>query len=164
MLRFFFNRESKVVMAMEIIGLFFLSLIVIEWWSAVKTAGVKTALFLYILIYLIIRAFASLSWYDKNGLNRLFPPKLKIKAPAEGEKYQGIELQFKKAMVPTSYILAIFSGLLLGGAPGWILYIAVFLLIVIVHVNFILLYFHIKDKETLPINYFTHNKHLKTTE
>ena len=143
MLKFFFNKDSKVVLGMEILGVTTLIMLLVTLWPAGKTIPIKIAFILYIVLYIFIRVFASLRWYK------------------DAERYEGIELQFKRAMVPTSYILPLSNILLLIGGPGVLLYFSDFLLIVIAHVNVILIYFHLKDRETLKVNYFTHNKHLK---
>lgn len=146
MLKFFFNKESKVVYAMEALGILVLAALVMTWWPAGKSAAIKTAFYLFVGLYIFIRIFATVRWY-KNAA-----------------RYEGIELQFKKALVPTSYIIPIFGGAVLFGAPPYILYFADLLLIVIAHVNIILIYFHVKDRESLPVNYFTHNKHLTNSD
>jgi hypothetical protein len=145
MLKQLFNKESKVVYAMEIVGIACLAGLVFTWWPSGKSLATQIAFYLFVGLYLFIRVFATVRWY-KNAA-----------------RFEGIESQFKKALVPTSYILALISGLLLIGAPAFILYIADFILLIITHVNVILIYFHIRDRETLPVNYFTHNKHLTDT-
>lgn len=164
MLKFFFNKESKVVYAMEALGVIFLIALVVTWWPSGKSVSQQTAFFLYIILYLFMRFCTIAKWYDTNGRNTLIPPALSTKHETQDtrhEKHPGIELHFKKVMVPTSYILAIFSLFLLIGAPGFMLYFADFLLVIIAHVNMILIYFHVKDKETVPVNYFSHNKYLE---
>lgn len=145
--------------AMEVLGAASLLALILKWWPSGRSAPLKICFFLYIFEYLFIRFFASVKCYDSAGMARLQPRTFSL-FPV-GKTYEGIELQFKKAMVPTSYIIPIFGLLLLLGTPSFFLYLAVLLLTVIAHVNVILLYFHLKDKETLPVNYFTHNKHLK---
>lgn len=163
MLKFFFNKESKVVYTMEIVGAVLLITLLVHWWPSGRPIAHQVAFYLFIIEYILIRFCVVVKWYDEDGKNAfILPlPGTGNRQPGTGkEKYKGIDLQFKKAMVPTSYILALISALLLIGAPAAVLYFADFLLAVIVHVNIILIYFHVKDKETLPVNYFTHNRHL----
>lgn len=157
MLKFFFNKESKVVYTMEVLGLVCLILLLTIWWPGGKNFWPQLAFYLFILEYAFIRICAMAKWYDKDGRNTF----ILTKPYKRDTKYEGIELQFKKALVPTSYIMAVFGGLLIAGAPAFVLYIGDFLLAVIAHVNVILIYFHIKDNEPLPVNHFTHNKHLR---
>lgn len=144
MLKLFFNKKSPVVYAAEAIGVALFVILIVDRWPSEKTIAQQVVFYIYIFEYLFIRLFASIKWY-KNA-----------------ERYEGIELQFKKAMVPASYIIAIFNLILLVNGPVFLLYIAIFLLTIFAHVNVILIYFYIKDKESLPINYFTHGKYLKT--
>lgn len=145
MLKFFFNKESKIVYVMEALGVIGIFTLIATSWPVGKTIIQLAGFYTFIGLYIFIRIFASLRWY-RNA-----------------ERYEGIELQFKKALVPTSYIMPMFSALLLLGSPAFVLYFADLLLIVIAHVNVILIYFHLRDHESLPVNYFTHNKHLTET-
>lgn len=163
MLKLFFNKESKLVYAMEILGLFLLIILVAFKWPSAQSTTVKIAFYILIAEYLIMKTFAILRWYDDDGVNTImFPKSLTKKREVElqEEKYPGIELQLKKAMVLAAYMISIFPALLLLGLPGEILWIPDILLALMGHVGIILVFFHMKDKEKVPVNFFTHNKHL----
>lgn len=95
---------------------------------------------IYLFLYLFLRFCTTVRWH--RGAKR----------------YEGIELQFKKAMIPTSYILAMTSGVGFVTGSSILLWLAISLLAIIAHVNCILLTLHYKDKNTTPINYFSGNK------
>jgi len=142
MLSFFFNRFSKTVLLMEIAGF---SLMAIDF-ALTARRGPSPSLVLILmvlLLYAFIRYCASRRWY--KGVPR----------------YSGIELQFKKAMVPTSYTMAL-TGLLFLAWPSAIWPgIALLFLAVVAHVNVILLYLRNKDTDPTPVNYFTSGKFLE---
>lgn len=158
MLKFFFNKESRIVYAMEIAGIACLITLFLSGWTSGKSGVAHAAFYLFVGLYIFIRVFATLNLYSNDG-----QPLLQWCTANLFQKriYRGIELQLKKAMVPTSYIIPIFGGMMLAGAPSFVLYIADLLLVVIAHVNIILLYFYIKDKEPSPVNFFTHNNYSK---
>ncbi len=163
MLKLFFNKESRVVLAAECVGILTLIALVVSWWPGGKATIWQLLFFFYIFEYLFIRFFATFRWYDDAGKNTFRWQWIWDKKDVSAEnKYEGIELHLKKGLVPTSYLLPLFNILLLIGAPGAILIFPVVLFALIAHVNVILIYFHIKDKETLPVNFFTHNKYLNT--
>lgn len=141
----------------EILGILFLVLNILPF-GKTKLGSINFILFIF--LYLFIRFLSVARWYGADGKNVLVPSGW-VNPFSSNENFEGIELQFKKAMVPTSYILPFFMFLLLIGAPAFILLFANILLLVIAHVAVILLYFHARDKEALPVNYYTHNKHLK---
>lgn len=134
MLKFFFHRFSKVVYLMEILGVLF----TVGWIFQTQTIPIPFAI--YLSTYLFLRFCTSVRWH--KGAKR----------------YEGIELQFKKAMIPTSYIIAITSGVGFFTHSTLFLWLAIPFLVIIAHVNVILLYLHCKDKNTTPINYFSANK------
>ncbi|MBT3182469.1 MAG: hypothetical protein HN337_08195 [Deltaproteobacteria bacterium] len=90
------------------------------------------------LLYAFIRFCATKKWY-----------------PPEAPRYSGIELHFKKALVPVGYILAIFGifGILFDPTP--FLISEVILFIIIGHVDVILIYIHRKDNDPTPVNAFS---------
>lgn len=139
MLKFFFNRFSKVVYTMEILGV----LLTVGW--VTQTKAVSIPLVIYLVEYLSLRFCATLRWH--KGAKR----------------YEGIELQFKKAMIPTSYIMVLTSGVGYFTGTTFLLWVAIFLLAILLHVNVILLYLHWKDKNTTPINYFSSNQFRKAS-
>ena len=138
MIKFFFNRFSKMVVIMEVIG--FLFLVVDFFYIFSEKSFVKILLFVVVLFeYIFIRFCATKRWHK------------------EVPRFSGIELHLKKAMVPTSYIIAIFAGLAFFGFPVFSYAVAAFVLLVIAHVNVILIYFYLRDKDKTPVNYFTGN-------
>jgi len=139
MLKFLFNRFSKVVYAMEILGV---ALTAAWYWQGPLA---KIAFLIYIVEYLLIRFCATKRWYS------------------QAKRYEGIELQFKKAMIPTSYILAITSGLGFSTGSTIMLWAAIFLFAILLHVNVILLYLHYRDKNSTPVNFYSANKYLNAS-
>lgn len=137
MIKLFFNRFSKIVLIMEMAGVLLVSVASVSLFMSGAGGFLKALLVTVLVEYAFIRFCASFRWYE--GVPRFW----------------GIELQFKKALVPTSYIMAI-SGLVILALPNSvILGIAVFLLAVIAHVNIILLYFHFRDKDLTPVNFYS---------
>ena len=61
-------------------------------------------------------------------------------------------------MIPTSYILALTSGLGFWTGSTLGLWIAIPLMGIMLYVNATLLYLHIKDKNKTPVNYYSHMK------
>ena len=114
---------------------------------------VRKGFFLFLLAtYLFVRICALIRWYPKE------------ERPAEGPKRIGIEIHFIKALVPTSYILAITSTFCLLDIPYLTTGIVIFadlLMLIVAPVNGIQIYFHLKDKDPFPINYFSLNKYLR---
>ena len=133
MLKIFFNRFSKIVYAMEIVGV----VLTLLW--AFK-APPKILFTLYVGGYLLLRVCATWRWHK------------------QAKRYEGIELHFKKVMVLVSYMLPLASGIGLATGSTFLLWTAVILFAAILHVNVILLYLHYKDKNKTPINYFSRNK------
>ncbi|MBI2975048.1 MAG: hypothetical protein HYY43_05615 [Deltaproteobacteria bacterium] len=138
MLRLLFNRESKFVLAVEMAGL--------AGFAAVIIAGKFSFVFgLYALAYIFIRFCSLYNWYAKFNV-----------AYANLKKDElGIRLHFKKAIVPASYIIAISNWLLVFRTKKTIIYFSFALLLFILHVNLILIYLHLKDKDPTPPNYFS---------
>ncbi|MBI4223577.1 MAG: hypothetical protein HY609_01475 [Deltaproteobacteria bacterium] len=97
---------------------------------------------LYLFEYLFLRLCATVRWHK------------------QARRYEGIELQFKKGMIPASYLMALTSGVGFFTGSSFLLGPAVILIGVVAHVNVILLYLHFKDKNPTPINYFSGNKFL----
>ncbi len=144
MLKILFNRSSPVVRLLEIVGVvnsfFYLR-------SVIEAFDLTTWLFLFLLLcYLFIRVCDLIHWYpgEPRGL--------------------GIEVHFKKALVPTSYILSIASLFCLLSLPIVTLSVVILadiLMLIIAPVNGILLWFHCRDHDPMPINYFSLNKYLR---
>lgn len=136
MIKFFFNRFSKMVSLMEVLGIIFMGAAFMR--TANHASPLTITLFAAVSVeYAFIRYCAIRRWHK------------------DAPRYSGIELQFKKALVPTSYILAITGACLMLFSGLFLLIIAAFLLAVIVHVNVILIYFHRRDKDKLPPNFFS---------
>lgn len=160
--KFLFHYTSKFLLLLEAIGVLGLITLIITWWPGNKSIVTNIFFSILFVIYLLIRFFATFEWYNEDGQKGFsFNKRKKVEGPLNFN-YPGIELQFKKALVPTSYILPIFTWLLVIGAPSFLLYIAVILLAIILHVNIILFYFYIRDNGSLPVNHFTHNKHISS--
>ena len=102
----------------------------------------KIFLGLYLFEYLFLRLCTTVRWHPR------------------ARRYEGIELQFKKGMIPTSYLMALTSAVGFFAGSTLLLWPAVVLIGIIAHVNVILLYLHFKDKNATPINYFSSNKSL----
>lgn len=135
-----FNHRSPALYAVEALGV--IGLIAMTWRMAMKDFGwLGWLLFAIILaLYAFIRFCTTVRWY-KNA-----------------KRYEGIELQFKKAMSPTVYVVLLGS-ILFQIFPSTIeLAIMLFMLAVIAHVNVILLYLKHRDTQDLPVNYFSGNK------
>ena len=133
---FLFNRFSKVVLVMEVLGLVLILHATRIIFS--ESNPLHIALLVVVLCeYIFIRYCATRRWYK------------------EAPRWAGIELQFKKALVPTSYILAILGATLLGSLRTIPLAIALVLLAVIAHVNVILINLHRRDRDNTPVNYFS---------
>lgn len=145
MLKFFFDRFSKVVLIMEILGVLFTALWIYKlyFFLAFSYPPILTSVLLsiYCVEYLFLRFCATKRWHP------------------EAKRYEGIELQFKKALIPTSYMMALTSGVGFLTESTLLLWIAVPFMAIILHVNIILLYLHFKDKNTTPINYYSGNKY-----
>lgn len=148
MIRFLFHRESFVVRMMEILGVFF-SILYLR--QNLADFDWRAGLFLLLLLqYLFVRVCDLVNWYPK--------------AERENTKKIGIQVHFQKALVPTSFILAITSFLGLMSVPyvsTGVLIFSILLMLVVAPVNGILLYFHFRDKDTLPMNFFSLNTYLK---
>lgn len=138
MLKFFFNRFSNAVIAMELAGILLLAADVALLFFRRTEATHAALLLLIIALYAFIRLCAARRWYR------------------DAPRWSGIELHFKKAMVPTSYVIAIVGLMdLVIPHPTWALATAAILLIAVAHVNAILLYLHRRDRDEAPPNYYS---------
>jgi hypothetical protein len=137
MLRFFFHRDSKMVLIMEIFGLGGVLCIGIQLFSG-QVPLVSSIFFIVVFTeYTFIRFCALKRWY------------------AHQDRSAGIGLHFKKAMVPTSYILACNTWLFVLTHQGVFLAAAFALFMIIIHVHIILLVLHRKDHNENDINVFS---------
>ena len=145
MIHFFFDRFSRVVLIAEIVGIALMAAATVRLFLGDPSTLVSTLVVLVIVQYVFIRYCASHRWHRS--------------AP----RWSGIEKHMKKAMVPTSYIIAILGATLFFFSPSALLLgIAAFLLAVVMHVNVILLYFHFQNKDDTPANYYSGGKFLKS--
>lgn len=148
-LKILFNRESLVVRSLEAVGVF---LSLLYFWKNGAHLGLTSILYLFLFLsYLFVRACDSIDWYRRKDLN-----------PADPRQV-GIRVQFRKAIVPSSYILAVTSVLAVLGIPYLslgVLVLAVLMMLVVAPVNGILIYFHLKDNDPLPINFFSSNRYV----
>lgn len=142
------------MLAVEALGIIFLAALVMSGYSGF-------AFWLFVCEYVFTRIIGMSRFYGNNGQKKLFLfANWRVGLESKTVKCEGIELQFRKSMVVGAYMLFIFSGLALLGVGEWAFYIPVLPLSIFVYVNIILLYFYVKDKEKLPVNYYTHNKNL----
>jgi hypothetical protein len=137
MIAFLFHRESRVVQAMEAAGLLLLAGAVLRIGAGHASTLAAVLFLLDVALYAFIKFCAVRRWYPG--------------AP----RCAGIELQFVKAMVPTSYILPIAMAWFLAAASALPLGIAACLLAVVAHVNVILLVFHRRDRDPTPVNAYS---------
>lgn len=142
MLSFFFNRKSKVVLLMEAIGVALMIFVSLRIFSTCGHSLTKILLVLVLMEYAFLRTCAGIRWYRNSA------------------RFSGIELQFKKALVPTSYILSVAGFCLLVGPSVVVLSFSFVLISVVAHVNVILIYFHIKDDDQTPSNFFSSGRFL----
>ncbi len=139
MLKKFFNRFSKIVYAMEIVGAILIPANLYRIFTGSYSTSLIKLYLLWILSYLFVRFCATIRWHLTS------------------ERYSGIELHFKKIMVATSYVMAIF-GLFHLIFPNivWSIIPLVFFAIN-VSVNLTLAYFSLIDKDRTVANHYTHN-------
>lgn len=137
MISLLFNRFSKAVIVAEIAGVALMTAGAAR--LALKGMGVPGLVLTVAvaLTYLFIRTCASLRWY--RGVPR----------------YSGIELQFKKALVPTSYAMALMGAWLLVSPSIIPLIILLIALAVVAHVNIILIRFHLRDRDRTQVNFYS---------
>lgn len=140
MLRFWFHRDGLFPRFLEGIGLLGSGLIL-------SHEGLQPDAATYLLLFLLgsslfIWACDWIRWYASQDRNL------------------GIAVHFRKARIPTSYILAITVLCYLAGLRYLIVIPALLCLSTVVAVNGILIHFHWKDRDPLPINYFSSNRYL----
>ncbi len=131
-LKFFFNRKGPLV----------LTLLAMGWLATVYHLLFSTRSFFFIVFCLlgfVITLIRFYPWYKPE------------------DRGSGIEEHFEKTMVPASYIIVV-TNIVYHFWPSWpFLLFSIVLLAVIQSVNFILLYFHFRDKDPTPPSYFTRN-------
>ena len=137
MLKFFFSRNCFMVRLMEGLGVAGLGVILWQYFAGRLSLACSVLVLIICFIYLFTRFCTIWSWYP--NLARNF----------------GIGLQFQKAMISTSYTLAIMTWLFIFFTNIIWLLIAVFFLVLTVHVNIILLYLHFKDQDKTAPNAYS---------
>jgi bacteriorhodopsin len=140
MMKFLINYRSRFVDVVEVLGI--IGLATIAWRAIALETGWLTWIFYAIVIieYAFIRYCATTRWYD------------------DAERFEGVELQFRKAMIPTAYLLCLGSIIFQISPSATILIALAILFAIIAHVNVILIHLHRRDKDSLPPNYFSHHK------
>lgn len=138
MLGFFFNRKSKFITALEIIGIIGFLWLIFSGWFFRQTAITKIFFAVYLLGYILIRFCASFKWYGKSQ-----------------NREAGIQLHFKKTLVAASYIIFLANLITLFGITNISIYVSVVFFVMILHLNAILLYFHWKDRDETAPNFLT---------
>jgi hypothetical protein len=146
MLKFFFNRNALTVKIAELSGL--VLLMPATFICLAKNPGIiiRVLFIAFFAIYAFLRACAGFRWY-KNA-----PPGA------------GIELQFKKALVPTSYIMLLTGILLLITSPVAPLSVGILMFTLIAHVNAILIYLHFQDGDKTPPNFYTSRRFVQNDD
>lgn len=155
MLRILFGRYSRLVRTLEVVTLLCAGWIITQRVQTASWFAADTLLAVLWGHYVFIRFCHMFPWYPNAWHRDPEVPEL------------GIEVHFIKSLVPTSYILAISSLVHLTHIPwlSWTILITANLMMVVVSgVNVILLSFHLRDKDPLPVNHFTHNLHLDEME
>lgn len=143
MLKFLFGRYSRWVRLIEVMGVF-LSGAILYRWTQEGLQSIPDYLFASLMLhYLFIRFCRIYSWYPG------------VKSQDRSTPELGIEVHFLKALVPTSYILLTTTLLVFLGLAWPATIVANLMMIMVSAVNGILIYFHVHDKDTLPVNYFT---------
>jgi len=150
MLKFLFGRRSRMVRMFEIVGVFLTILVIGDMTTRENMVLADYLYSLGILQYLFIRFCQLFPWY--LGHRKKYPT-------PRGEL--GIEVHFLKSLVPASYTLCLGSFLFSAGIELTASLLMLLILIPVTGVNGILIAFHLRDHEPLPVNYFTHNWHLK---
>lgn len=143
-LKFFFNRKGFVVLGLNVGGwllvCYHLYHLQDEW--IIRGPLTSILYIVFVFLCLLINFFRFKPWYSKK------------------DRGYGIEEHFEKTLVPTAYILVCFNLLYFVWDKAWpILLFAVLLFIIILHVNFILIYFHYKDRDSTPPSYFVRSLH-----
>lgn len=149
-LKILFHRTSPIVRILEILGLIFSAWAFFKFYGAF---GYRMGFFLaFFGEYIFLRFCDSFPWYP-----------LSERPAGRGQKI-GIEVHLQKSLVPASYILAIVAFLQIHPIPYLSFFLAAFaffLGLVLSSVNGILIYFHFRDKDPLPMNFFSNNRYLR---
>lgn len=143
MIKLLFGRFSMAVKIAEACGFVLMFFALVRCYRLDRGVMSIALISLSILLYAFIRYCTIKRWYKD------VPP------------FSGIELQFRKALVPTGYTMAICAAWYLLFPSIIPLIIAAAFIIVIAHVNIILLYFHLRDKDKTPVNHYSSGRFLK---
>ncbi len=149
MLKFFFNRSSLMVLAMNALAAIEMVALL---WRAWRGASLGWATAFLIFTWWALNLMNWIPWYPERFGPNGKPAKL------------GIRLHLHKNLVPASYLLALAFGIRLLGASDTAMIPLVILFVPIFYVSGILLFFHFRDRSTLTPGYFSHNFYLKDEE
>ncbi len=152
MLKLFFGRHSLFVRLVEVIALGLAVASIQNIFSRNDGSWNDTLYWLLLGQWLLVLGCYFFPWY--LGHRKKYPT-------PRGEL--GIEVHFLKSRVPASYIVALASLLFFLEIGSIAVIIANVFFMPIVAVNFILIGFHLCDRDPLPTNYYTHNWHQKET-
>ncbi len=144
MIKLLFNRFSVAVKIAEACGIVLMLLVFVRCYCLDGSAASYALISLNIILYAFIRYCTTRRWYE------------------DVPSYSGIEVQFKKALVPTGYTMTICAGWYLLLPSIVPLIISAAFLVVIAHVNIILLYFYYRDKDETPVNHYSSGQFLKS--
>jgi hypothetical protein len=145
MLKLFFNRFSKVVYTVEIVGIVFVILNIQKIITQSSSKISKRIFFLWVLMYAFMRFCSMVRWH------------------VDSTRDAGIEVHFKKALVPTAYIMATLGIIFYVLPYVFVSIIGILLLSVMFSVNLVLIYMYILDRDQTPTNFYTHNDYIKFT-
>lgn len=140
---FFFNRFSIAARTAEALGVILSLPAALMLLKSGAKAFAWYAFIFELLAYAFVRFCASRRWYS------------------DAPKYSGIELQFLKALIPCGYILFIAHVWAIAFPSAVPFVVSGLLIAFLAHVNVILIYFHFKDKDKTPVNFYSSRKFLK---
>lgn len=143
MLKFFFNRSSLIVRSFEVVGLI-LSIFIFK--SRLSSGGWLMRLYLLVCVFWVfLHVCVWIRWYPSESRGR------------------GIEVHFRKMLVPAAYLVVLTSLLLL--VPFFLpaffaLLFANLIFGIMVFINVSLIYFYFQDQDPMPVNFFSANRYL----
>ena len=137
-----FSKNSPLIFGLEIVAIYLAAhkITTLSFSSAITFCFIAT-----IMLYLFLRMCAMLRWY----------PTAYYRGRVLRHYFPGIELHFRKAMVPTAYVMVLTMSWLALGGSSYILVLSTILLVAIAHVNAILIFLHFKDESNHPVNFLT---------
>ncbi|MBI4238915.1 MAG: hypothetical protein HY696_10965 [Deltaproteobacteria bacterium] len=143
-MRRFFHCESHVVPWLELLGVLAVGgyLARLSNWSTLGL-GSQIAIGVFVAEYTLLRAFGSFRYYPRPAN----APRLR--------KYPGIEWQFRTALVMAAYVLLFNAACLHLGLTPHVLWLSNLGFAFLLYVNCHLLYFHRRDTDPTPVNYFS---------